>query len=94
MPSLTSEDLNANPTLEINPMKLDMATSGVALRETGESMLYYAVQMHTYFCTLIQVQPIKTRMSHDQDTHITAIWSVFGLACSGDKLDTLQIAMI
>ena len=71
-----------------------MATSGVVLRETGD---FYALPCRTvnetcaHFRALIQVQPIKTRMCH-----VTRIWSVSGWlpSPSGDKPDTLQIAMI
>ena len=88
--------------LTIDPKKLDMATSGVVLRETGD---FCALPCRTvnetcaYFRALIQVQPIKTRMCHVtriQAIHIIAIKSVSGLSHSpsGDKRDTLHIAMI
>ena len=75
VPSLTSEYLTANQ-LAINPKKLDMATSEVALRETGD---FYALQCRTenetlvYSCTLIQVQPMKTRMCHMTRTQAISI---------------------
>ena len=100
VPSHISKDLNVN--LTIGDQFKEAAYGyfrGLYCVKLPISMLYHAAQTCTYFRTLIQVQPIKSRMCHVtriQAIHIIAIWSVSGLShsSSGDKPDTLQIAMI
>ena len=105
MPSYTSEDSNANLTIGDWSKKAGYGYFSFFPAQNWwflcSTMPYGKWNVRVFSRLNSRTANQNQDVSHDQDTshsHIIAIWSVSGLShshsCSGDKLDTLQIAMI